>query len=126
VKEPDSDWPYINGTVWQTRMYSRCVLMFLGDGFCLASVGRSYAGWPAHNLNNYHEVDNKWLYKHEELPARMKDWRCLGYWSGHEEKTVREFLSPEAFAELGERECTREGTPWTDIARHSSNSAGSQ
>lgn len=79
------NYPYCNGTVWAFNGMMRRVLTYLdGDIYVLLGMGKSIVGWPACVMNAQHFENGQFLLKAEELPERLKEWECLGYWKGIE------------------------------------------
>jgi hypothetical protein len=82
MKSIEQYWPYINGTIWEGR--GRAILTYLGDEWALLGFGRHRAGGGVCVLNAHHWMDSKHIFAFEELPERLKDWKCLGLWEGIE------------------------------------------
>src|SRR5271163_2518783 len=79
-------WPYINGSIWEGR--GRAILTYLGDEWVLLGFGQHRAGGGVCMLNAHHWMDGKHIFEFEELPERLKDWKCLGLWKGIDRKSV--------------------------------------
>lgn len=80
----DERYPYINGTIWD-RFHTRRILMWVDDDkYMLLAFGRHIVGGSACLLSVQFWEDGKYLLNEIELPERLKDWTCLGFWDGVE------------------------------------------
>jgi hypothetical protein len=80
------DFPYLNGTVWQTKngLMWRVLTYLHEDAWVLMAFGRSAAGFPACVMTAQSDESGRWGYSRHELPERLKNWECIGYWKGQE------------------------------------------
>lgn len=88
-----NNFPYSNGTVWELKAGPgmRRVLTFIGWDWVLIGFGRSIVGYPCCVMNAQSMEGGAFIMKTAELPEKLKDWHCVGFWNGQEYPEVHAY-----------------------------------